>query len=170
VNGSHGVNGSNGVNWSDGVHGSNGVHGSYGVINSSGVDRAMFLADKQREFTLFGKVVSGERFNDVWGELHSKLNGWYPKFNNAVDLYLQNGNDWKKVDASKITSTLDDREKPYEAWKDMPKDALEYVKSLPEFDAEVFRRVTGIDVSAADDATENAIKLLKENGYKIIKE
>ena len=34
----------------------------------------------------------------------------------------------------------------YEAWKDMPQEAIDYLKSLPEFDARIFKRVTGIDV------------------------
>ncbi len=59
---------------------------------------------------------------------------------------------------------------PYEAWKDMPIEAIEYLKSLPEFDANIFKRVTGIDVEAqTDDKTEEAIALLKEKGYKIVK-
>ena len=29
-----------------------------------------------------------------------------------------------------------------EAWKDMPEDMLDYIKSLPEYDEEIFKKVT----------------------------
>ena len=32
-----------------------------------------------------------------------------------------------------------------EAWSKMPKKMLEYIKSLPEFNAEIFKKITGID-------------------------
>ena len=152
VNLSNGVNESNGVNWSDGVNRSNGVNWSdgvnesYGVLNSFGVDKAIFLANKKRTYSIFGADVSKERFNETWKELHNKLNGWYPKFNNAFELYLKNGSDWEKVNVDEIRSTLDDHHKPYEAWKDMPQSAIDYVSSLEEFDAEMFKTITGIDV------------------------
>lgn len=52
---------------------------------------------------------------------------------------------------SNISSTLDDLDQPYEAWKDMPKDAIDYLKSLPEFNADIFKRVTGIDAKVDSD-------------------
>ena len=126
VENSYGVSLSNGVNWSDGVNWSGGVNGSYGVFNSFGVDKALFLANKKRSWSIFGKEVSEDRWNNVMGNLYKKLNGWKPSFNNAKVEY------WNK---------------PYEAWKDMPREAIEYVKSLPEFDAEMFKIITGIDVN-----------------------
>ena len=151
LNGSYGVNTSSGVNWSSGVNGSysvngsNGVNWSYGIFNSYGVDNAIFLADKLQTYSIFGVNVSKDRFDEVWTVLFDKLNGWYPKFNNAFDLYMKNGNSWSKIDASEITSTLKKWNEPFEAWKDMPKEAIEYVKSLPEFNPEMFKRITGID-------------------------
>jgi len=147
VNWSNGVNESYGVNWSYGVNESYGVNGSNGILNSYGVDNALFLSDKPRTYSIFGKDVSEERFEEVWSNLQTKLNDWYPEFNNAKKLWLKAGKDWKKVDASEITETLKDWQKPYEAWKDMPKEAIEYVKSLPEFDAVMFKRITGIDTN-----------------------
>ena len=32
-----------------------------------------------------------------------------------------------------------------EAWNKMPKEMLEYIKNLPEFNAEIFKKITGID-------------------------
>ena len=91
-------------------------------MNCYGVDNAIFLADKERTYTIFGKNVSEERFDEVWDGLYDRLDGWYPKFNNAFELYKKAGNDWEKVNAFEIISTLDNWEEPYEAWKDMPKD------------------------------------------------
>ena len=153
VNGSCGVNGSYGVNWSDGVNNSNGVNESYGVnwsdgvnlsfgiLNSFGVDCALFLANKPRTYTIFGKTVSKERFNDVYYSLLYKLYGWKPTFNNIKSLYLKNGSNWVKTpikDAEEISKK--------EAWADMPKEAIDYIKSLPEFDADIFTEITGIEV------------------------
>lgn len=88
VNGSNGVNRSDGVNWSAGVNGSDGVNRSagvnwsFGILNSFGVDYALFLANKPRSYTIFGKEVSEERFNNVYSNLIDALNNWKSTFNN----------------------------------------------------------------------------------------
>lgn len=131
----------NGVSSSNCVISSDGVRSSYGVLNSFGVNKAIFLANKPEQPTIFGVEVSDDRFKEVWENLHVKLNGWFPKFHNAFELYKQNGNEWKKVDASKIEPTEEGT-----AWKDMPQEAIDYVKSLPEFDAKMFKEITNLDV------------------------
>ena len=73
--------------------------------------------------------------------MYSKLNGWKPTFNNIKALYLANGSDWKLTPISNAKEIS-----KQEAWADMPKEAIEYVKSLPEFDAEMFKEITGIEV------------------------
>ena len=135
-----GVNHSLGGNHSFGVNGSDGVNRSFGITNSFGVDNALFLANKPRTYSIFGYEVSEERFRDVKEMLYDKLNGWRPTFNNIKTLYTANGSDWK------LTSMKDAEEiSKKEAWASMPKEAVEYVKSLPEYDAEMFREITGID-------------------------
>ena len=153
VNWSHGVNHSNGVNWSEGVNWSHGVNhsngvnrsesvnNSFGILNSYGVDCALFLANKPRTYTIFGKEVSKKRFNDVYDNLIDTLHDWRPTFNNIKSLYLKSGSDWIKTpinDAEEISKR--------EAWADMPKEAIDYIKSLPEFDADMFAEITGIEV------------------------
>ena len=169
ANRSYGVNRSDGVNWSDGVNRSYGVNWSDGVINSYGVDKSIFCANKPRAFSLFQKEVSEERFDEVWRQIHSLTDGWFPKFNNAFELYLKNGSDWSRVDVSEITSTLSEWEKPHEAWKDMPKPLLEYIQSLPEFDAGIFMRVTGIDVNTNKECCHASkdYKYCPNCGYKL---
>lgn len=49
------------------------------------------------------------------------------------------GSDWKKVPLYRI------KEKTQaEMWADMPAETVEYIKSLPEFDAQIFKQITGI--------------------------
>ena len=129
-----------GVNHSNGVNCSDGVNRSFGITNSFGVDNALFLANKPRTYSIFGYEVSEERFRDVKEMLYDKLNGWRPTFNNIKALYLANGSDWKLTpikNAEEISKK--------EAWASMPKEAVEYVKSLPEYDAEMFKEITGIE-------------------------
>ncbi len=139
VNESNGVNESNAVNESNGVHLSNAVNRSFGVHNSFGVDSALFLANKRRSRSIFGKRVSKTRFEEVWSELYSLLGDWRPAYNNIKALWLANGSDWK------LTPIQEAQElSKKEAWAGMPKAAIEYVRSLPEFDAKIFEEVTGI--------------------------
>ena len=124
---------------SDGVAGSNGVAESYGVVNSFGVNNALFLANKAKTYSIFGKEVTEGRFNDVMNALNNMLNGWNPTFNNLRSLYLKHGSKWEKTPIPKAEEIS-----RKEAWKDMPQKAVDYVKSLPEYNAEMFEEITGI--------------------------
>ena len=139
VNRSNGVNRSDGVNMSDGVNRSNGVNMSYGVLNSFGVDGAIFLANKKRRFSIFGKKVSQKRYGEVWSCLPDKLHGWTPTFNNLKSLYLKYGSEWKKTPIDRAEEISKE-----EAWASMPQEAIEYIKSLPEYDADMFYEITGL--------------------------
>ena len=129
------------MNRSDGVNGSNGVNGSFGILNSYGVDCALFLANKKRVYLIFGKEVSEGRFLEVENNLYEKLGSWRPTFNNIKALYLKNGSDWKLTPIKNAKEIA-----RQEAWKDMPIEAVEYVASLPEFDADMFFEITCIDL------------------------
>lgn len=141
VNGSDGVNGSSGVNWSNGVNRSSGVNGSFGILNSYGVDCALFLANKKRVYLIFGKEVSEGRYLEVQNNLYEKLGIWEPNFNNIKALYLKNGSDWKLTPIKNAEEIA-----RQEAWRDMPREAVEYIASLPEFDADMFFEITCIDL------------------------
>ena len=56
-------------------------------------------------------------------------------------LRKENGELWENVPVPKISGISN-----IEAYKDMPKELIEYFKSLPEFDAEIFKEITGIEV------------------------
>ena len=68
-----------------------------------------------------------------------KLNGWRPTFTNIKALYLANGSDWKLTPIQNTQALSKE-----EAWADMPKEAIDYVRSLPEFDAAMLEEITGI--------------------------
>ena len=69
------------------------------------------------------------------------LSGYIPTFNNLKSLYLKSDGDWTKTP---ITNAKELQIK--EAWEGMPIKAIEYLKSLPEFDAKIFLEVTGIEI------------------------
>ena len=133
------MSGSNGVSWS------NGVNMSFGVLNSNGVNNALFVADKKTTYSIFGKRVSRERFENVRNQLYQLLNGWRPTYNNIKALYLANGSDWTLTPIQNA-QTL----QTAEAWAGMPQAAVDYVRSLPEFDAAMFEKITGIHTEAAN--------------------
>jgi hypothetical protein len=109
------------------------------------VDNALFLANKKRAYSIFGKGVSCDRFEEVIKKLFNKLDGWRPTFNNIMSLYESNDKDWTK------TPIEEARELSIEqAWRDMPIEAIEYIASLPEFDADMFYEITGIETRKGD--------------------
>lgn len=132
------------VSGSSGVSGSNGVSSSTGVSYSSGVYRGIFCHKYEQKPILFNKEVSEKRWNEVNNKIYELWGNWFPEFNNAFKLYVKAGNDWSLVKASEICNTCKDND-PTEAWASMPVKAIEYIKSLPEFDAVVFKAITGIE-------------------------
>ena len=135
---SDGVSSSCGVSFSDGVSSSRGVSSSYGVSFSRGVYNSMFVSNYRANPLLFNKEVSTERIEKVKNDYNKLSNGWFPKFNNAFELYKENGEKWN-FDASKIKSKT-----KKEAWSDMPIELLKYIRSLPEFCPKIFKEITGI--------------------------
>jgi phosphomannomutase len=91
---------------------------------------------------VFNKQTTQERASLIIQEYREKLNSWTPKYNNAFKLYDANGKEWKNVDASQIQE-VDNKT----AWEGMPKEAIDYLKSLPEWDAAIFKEITGIDTN-----------------------
>lgn len=127
----------------DGCRGCDGCYLSYGLKNCIAVYKSIFCANLQGEkFKLFNKSISESR----WEEIFYKLNVYYAKQTNAFELYAKNGNDWFSINPSELTY------KDWEdSWSDMLKELIDYVSSLPEFDADIFQEITGIDVSKKQD-------------------
>ena len=60
-----------------------------------------------------------------------------------------------------------------EAWQTMYEenpDSIQWILDIPQFDAKLFEEITGIDVEAKDSVEQEALKLLKSKGYRIVKE
>jgi hypothetical protein len=99
----------------------------------------IFCTNQSGKLKLFNKKIKEERFDDVYYVLLNRLNGWYPEFNNLKSLYLQSGSKWECTPIPNAKSVQKE-----EAWKDMPQPAIDYVKSLPEFNAKIFFEITGL--------------------------
>ena len=94
---------------------------------------------------LFNKQVSEDRIYEVkqkWSELRGD---WMPRQTNGYELYKEAGS-WDKIDISKF-KTIDWED----SWKDIPEKLLNYIESLPEFDSEIFKEITGIDTTKPEE-------------------
>ena len=157
------VSNSNGTYHSHGTYRSSGTYCCYGLKQCKGVYQCIFAVEKVgAALLLFHTPVSEERIDKVWSKIHELNNGWFPKFTNAFDLYTEAGKDWSKVDASKIVGTDPDK-----AWEGMPKQTIDFLKSLPEFDPEIFKAVTGIDCD--NDSKAKARELREQADALLLK-
>lgn len=141
INLSDGINESEGVNRSRGVNSSDGVNLSEGIIQSNGIHNSMFVSNIHRKSLLFNKEVTEDRINEVRDKYNSLVGYWHPQFNNLKSLYLKHGSEWKQTPIPKAEELSKKK-----AWSDMPKVAIDYLRSLPEFDAKIFEEVTGIKI------------------------
>ena len=86
---------------------------------------------------IFNKPVTAKRFTEV----SNKLGEWYPRFTNAEQLKEKYGSgEWCSTPAPAIMGRT-----AKEAYAEMPTELVEYIKSLPEYDDEIFRKITGAD-------------------------
>ena len=72
--------------------------------------------------------------------MQERMGEWFPDFTNATSLYKLNDKIWRKTPANKIVARC-----ATEAYADMPEELIAYIKTLPEYDDEIFRRITGIE-------------------------
>jgi len=82
---------------------------------------------------VFNKSIAENRFIEIKNKLDSF--NWYPNFTNAID--LKGNKEWYETNIPKIQ-----RKDPKEAWSKMPKKMEDYLKSLEEYDQEIFDYVT----------------------------
>ena len=92
------------------------------------------------EYKVFNKKIRKIRYDEINKRIIELADDWYPKFTNAFDLKAANNNVWKCTPAPRIIGAT-----AREAYKDMPIALIEYFKSLPEFDTEIFKEITGIE-------------------------
>lgn len=86
---------------------------------------------------LFNRTITGDRYDGILEKLKSFE--WFPKFTNIY--YLKGDKKWEEIDFTKVRKfTIK------EAYSTMPKEMIDYIKSLPEYDKEIYKIITeGVD-------------------------
>lgn len=94
-----------------------GIFMSYGLNNCRNMSESLFCFDlSNKELYLFNKKSTASRISEI---RHKIINyGWTTNFGTKVHISI------------------------YEAWKIMPKGIEDYIRSLPEFDEEVWNKIT----------------------------
>ena len=129
------VSWSNAVSESSAVRNSNAVSNSYGVIDCTGIYMCAFcIGLRGGSYMLFNKQVPQDRANSVIEKIRSFR--WYPKFENWYD--IKGNKEWWAFCFPKLKNVDNDV-----AWSKMPEEMFEYIKNLPEFDEEVWAKITG---------------------------
>lgn len=124
------------------IYGGSAIYGGYRILYCSdceGISRSIFCHKKSGKLYVFNKKTTEKRFNKIWDDLKSF--NWHPKFTNAEELLVKYGGKWECVPPRRIEAR-----DAKEAYADMPQEMLEYVKAMPEFNAEIFKKITGIEV------------------------
>lgn len=143
INCSSGIRDSSGINYSSGIGDSYGINNSHGVYNSAfcnncaGISRCLLCNNISGSLMVFNKSVSEKRFLEIRYRFHDF--GWKPNFTNALELKQKYGNGKWESTPSPIISGKSVKE----AYADMPKEMIEYIKSLPEYDDYIFKVITG---------------------------
>ena len=85
-------------------------------------------------FYIFNKKSNKERIDEILNEL--KRFKYVPKWHNI--LALKGDKEWWEVCFPKLKEASEEV-----AWADMPKEMEDYIRSLPEFNEEIFNEITG---------------------------
>ena len=128
------VSDSNAVSGSRAVSYSNAVSGSYAIYNSEAVKNCIFCYEVEcKKYYVFNKRVKKERFE----ELYIRITGfnYFPKYDNFYE--LKGNNEWWAIAFPELM-TVDNKT----AWSKMPKEVDEYIRALPEFDEEIYKKIT----------------------------
>lgn len=133
-----------------GIREGSGIRDGYGIENSYGINECKYIKDcrglsnsimcigMNGIYKLFNKDITEKYYLEISNDINDIVDDWYPKFTNAFDLKEKNGNEWESTPAPKIKGVT-----AKEAYKDMPQKLIDYFKSLPEYDEEIFNEITG---------------------------
>lgn len=133
---SKGISRSEGISSSEGISESFGISSSWGLTNCKGCSLCILCYEYTGKFAIFNKKVSKNRFDEVKHKIKSI--DWYPQFTNIYDLKCD-----KKV--TQIDPTKLKNISLKEAWSTIPEQLDKYIRSLEEFDAEIYNKIRGID-------------------------
>lgn len=121
---------SNGNNCSDGTS------MCYGLLQCEGAYLSVFCHKKNGiAYHIFNRETTEQRAVEVLN--HIVGFHYIPKWHNIT--MLKEGEEWTVI----CWPELRENDKN-SAWCDMPAEMLDYIRSLPEFDAQIFKKITGI--------------------------
>ena len=145
---------SNCVRFSNYIKSSNNIEKSYYIIDSLLINKSRYISCcnnirncffcyglRDSSFHVFNKKVSEKRKFEIEEKLSNILisNNWNLNFTNRFKLM-------EVKDSSKIALFDFQYYNLDKHFKNFPKEAIKYLKSLPEFDAKIFERITFIKV------------------------
>lgn len=120
------------------------INNSYYIVDCHNLENCLFCYRlHNKENHIFNKKVSKERFEEVNKRLQCILsnNKWYLKFTNFRK--LRDRYEREKGIATLYDFVIYEDEEHFEKF---PEEAIKYLKSLPEFNAKIFKAITHIDV------------------------
>ena len=117
----------NAVRWS------NAVSGSYGISNCEAVKKCIFCYKKDAiKYYIFNKKVLKDRFSEIYNKILSF--GFKPAYMNWDE--IKGNKEWWAFNFERLAAN----DNP---WGGMPKEMLEYIKNLPEYNKDIFNKITG---------------------------
>ncbi len=132
---SNAVSDSNAVSCSNAVRDSNAVSDSYAVYKSEAVKNCIFCHSIEcAKYHIFNKEVTQERFNEIYRKVCAF--GYFPKYDNFYD--LKGNKEWWAVCFPELM-VVDNAT----AWSKIQREMVEYLRGLPEFDEEIYKKITG---------------------------
>ena len=133
ISSSKGISNSDGIYDSYGISSSKGISYSYGIVSCEAVKSCLFCYKKDAiKYYIFNKKVLKDRFSEVYDKILSF--GFYPQYINWNE--VKGNKEWWAFNFKKLAK--DDN-----PWRNMPTEMLEYIKSLPEYNKEIFNKITG---------------------------
>ena len=148
------------VSYSNAVRWSTAVNGSYGILNCEAVKNCIFCYKKDAiKYYIFNKKVLKDRFNEVYKKI-LKFN-FRPEYMNWDE--MKGNKEWWAFNFERLA--INDN-----PWSSMPEEMLEYIKALPEFNENVFNKITGLEGQAEEYINADAIKeekRLHNNKYEL---
>ena len=139
-----------------------------GEYNSGDCNSGYFNTNSPDKIRIFNTWVdmTHEEFNkkyDIYADI--PLNVWVDE-KDMTEQELKEFPEAKQMGG--YLKTLPFKEACVIWWNENPERHKDFLE-LPAFNAEIFKEITGIDVETKDDKMEEAMELLKKNGYKVIK-
>ena len=134
VSNSDAVCNSTAVGYSTAVNNSNAVSYSFGIRNCCGAFESLFCAGKNGICRyIFNKKSTKKRVDEITKNL--KKFGWVPSFSNWYD--IKGDKAWWAFCFPQLRCVTN-----ADVWARIPAEMLEYIKSLPEFDEAVWKKIT----------------------------